>query len=295
MYDQTELLVDIGIGGVYRSKGWDRSQKIYGGSLKFMGRGSWSRNGLNVQLLLCFTTAMKSTARLLSSRNLYAARSSSYDLWRCSLEPTRTYATFSRRKKAPTVPIRAPEDIPTLTKKLGDFVLNDQIGTDVVQVKQEDGTILEPQRLDLLLRRIDQGSQVVRQLAARGPQADAALVEITTKDTLIRIALAKEKQVREAQKSQRALKPKQIELNWAIGENDLNLKLKSMEEFLEKGKKVEIMLASKRQSRRATPDEAQQLLESIRERVVDLGARIAKYDGQLLRQATMSVVKESSD
>jgi translation initiation factor IF-3 len=84
--------------------------------------------------------------------------------------------------------------------------------------------------------------------------------------------------------------PKQIELNWAIDPNDLSRKLKQMESFLEKGRKVEFLLTRKPRKRLATLDEARNLLRSIKQRIEEIGAAEVKpTEGNILRQVTMVV------
>jgi translation initiation factor IF-3 len=95
------------------------------------------------------------------------------------------------------------------------------------------------------------------------------------------------------EKQRRTEKPKQLELNWAISENDFAMKLKQLEQFLDKGRKVEIILANKKRQRRATPDEAQNVVKVIRERVTEIGARELKMEGNILGQAVMTIQKKS--
>ena len=89
----------------------------------------------------------------------------------------------------------------------------------------------------------------------------------------------------------RTSKPKQIELNWAISGNDLDIKMKQMREFVEKGKKVELLLASKKRQRRASPEEANGTVETIRKAVADIpGCKEMKpLEGKIGGQAIMFV------
>ncbi|KAF2860001.1 hypothetical protein K470DRAFT_277295 [Piedraia hortae CBS 480.64] len=58
---------------------------------------------------------------------------------------------------------------------------------------------------------------------------------------------------------------KTIELNWAIDGNDLAHRLGKLKEFLEEGRRVEVLLAVKRKGgRRASTEECKRLLEKIR-------------------------------
>ena len=83
-----------------------------------------------------------------------------------------------------------------------------------------------------------------------------------------------------------------IELNWAIDENDLQLKMRQMEGFLEKGRKVEIVLANKKRQRRATAEEAQETLRKVRDKIADVGATDKdKIEGRIGGQATLVAEK----
>lgn len=62
---------------------------------------------------------------------------------------------------------------------------------------------------------------------------------------------------------------KQLELNWAIGPNDLQHKLDRMKQFLDEGRRVELTIAKRRRGRDATPDERRTLLAAIRAFVRD--------------------------
>lgn len=82
---------------------------------------------------------------------------------------------------------------------------------------------------------------------------------------------------------------KELELNWAIDGNDLAHRLNKLQEMLEKGMRVEILLAGKKRGRRATRDEAETVLRRIRERVAQVdGAKEWKaMEGRILQQATL--------
>ncbi|KAF2269784.1 hypothetical protein CC78DRAFT_528952 [Lojkania enalia] len=62
---------------------------------------------------------------------------------------------------------------------------------------------------------------------------------------------------------------KTLELNWAIGANDLKHRLEKMKAFLKQGRKVEVMLGPKRRGREATREECENVLKSIQSVVVE--------------------------
>lgn len=86
-----------------------------------------------------------------------------------------------------------------------------------------------------------------------------------------------------------ALTVKTLELNWAIDGNDLGHRLNKMKEFLEKGNKVEVILAGKRKGRKASLEEAENVLGRIRETIAGVeGARESKaVEGIVLAQVKL--------
>ncbi|GAP93198.1 putative translation initiation factor IF-3 [Rosellinia necatrix] len=62
-----------------------------------------------------------------------------------------------------------------------------------------------------------------------------------------------------------AQQTKTLEINWAIAPHDLGHRMRRLAEFLGKGMRVEVMLARKRGTRKATADEASALADAIRE------------------------------
>ncbi|KAL9113327.1 MAG: hypothetical protein Q9187_007638 [Circinaria calcarea] len=63
---------------------------------------------------------------------------------------------------------------------------------------------------------------------------------------------------------------KQLELGWAIDANDLGHRMKKMKEFLEQGRRVEIIIATKKKGRKVTMDEAALLVKRIKERIAQV-------------------------
>ena len=125
-----------------------------------------------------------------------------------------------------------------------------------------------------------------------GERSDHSICKIMENRILIRKRFEDRKREKEAAKAARSSAPKELEINWAVSSNDLNTKLKQLEGFISTGKKVTVVLASKRRQRKASPEEAQKVLDSIRERLVEIGARETKpMEGKLLTTATIFVEK----
>ncbi|KAJ5771203.1 uncharacterized protein N7511_003254 [Penicillium nucicola] len=107
------------------------------------------------------------------------------------------------------------------------------------------------------------------------------------------------KQVRETEKAKakaaRAPKNtlKSIELNWAIDAHDLSHRLKQLTNFLDKGRKVEVILTSKRHKRRATVDEIKQVMQKVLDTVREAGAnQIKPMEGEPGKVVTFTVQKD---
>ncbi|OAL00177.1 hypothetical protein IQ06DRAFT_276805 [Phaeosphaeriaceae sp. SRC1lsM3a] len=76
--------------------------------------------------------------------------------------------------------------------------------------------------------------------------------------------------------------PKNLELNWAIAPGDLKHRLGRLKEFLDEGRKVEIMLGPKKKGRAATEDEVRGVMISIEEVVQEVkGSREVKRQGNV--------------
>lgn len=86
-----------------------------------------------------------------------------------------------------------------------------------------------------------------------------------------------------------AQKMKRLELNYAIAAHDLGHKVKRLNEFLNKGIRVEILLARKRGSRKTTPQEEEQLVRSVREAALAITGttEYKKMDGEVGKVVTM--------
>jgi translation initiation factor IF-3 len=76
--------------------------------------------------------------------------------------------------------------------------------------------------------------------------------------------------------------PKNLEFNWAIAGGDLKHRLGKLTEFLREGRKVEIMLGPRKKGRKATEEEAENVIKAIRGTVQDCkGATEMKSEGGL--------------
>lgn len=174
--------------------------------------------------------------------------------------------------------------------RLADYIRDEQIATNAVRLKTGEELGL-PQDLQRLLRNLNRRTHTIVQLG-RPDSDNIAIVQVYEKTELLKQVREKEERIKQQLLAAKERKPKQIELNWAISENDLELKLRQLETFLDKGKKVEILLASKKKQRKASVEEGTAVLKKLRQKVRDIGAKEVKaLDGQVLKQASMTVQK----
>ncbi|KAK5217522.1 hypothetical protein LTR47_006099 [Exophiala xenobiotica] len=180
--------------------------------------------------------------------------------------------------------------IVTIDDKIAEtFILDDKIDSGWVRQKTQDNKLSDPQLLRDLLLETKRSNNHVLQLS-KPNEGEVAIVQVVDRKDLVKRINTKETAARQTQLAQKEKKPKQIEINWAISGNDLQLKMKQLEEFLRKGKKVELLFAAKRHQRKAAPEEAEELLQAVREKVQEVGAsEVAAMEGGFPRQATMTI------
>jgi translation initiation factor IF-3 len=209
----------------------------------------------------------------------------------------RTAAPASSRRCFTTTPRLAIDQrrvagkiqIKTIDDKIAEFPLNEKIAALKVKVKTPGAPLSEPQWLDQLLDSIDRSNQYVLQMN-KPDDGQMPIVQVVTRMELIQKINRSEDQKRNQKRLEKEKRPKQLELNWAISANDLQLKMKQMQEFLKKGKKVELLLANKRHQRKASPEEAQALLQAVREKIDEVGAaETVPMEGAILKQAILTV------
>lgn len=149
----------------------------------------------------------------------------------------------------------------------------------------EDGSLSELRSKQLVLESFDRATHSLVQVQPCEPGA-APICKILNKRAMRDAEKAKAKAARGT-----GAGTKTLELNWAIDRGDLGHRLDKMRKFLEKGLKVEIVLASKRKGRQASPEEAQALLKRIREVVGEVpGVRETKpMEGSVLKVATLYI------
>lgn len=175
-----------------------------------------------------------------------------------------------------------------------EFVLDEDIPTRQVLVRnKETGKLDPPQTLIAVLSTIDRDTQVVRALAT--PEDGPAVVEVVAKSALTERLKNKEIAAMESARATRAKKPKQIEVNWAMSSNDLQMKLRQLRDFVDKGKRVEVLLASRKRQRKATQEEAELVVDEIRKTISEIEGckEVAPMEGKIGGQAVIVVQKQA--
>lgn len=158
-----------------------------------------------------------------------------------------------------------------------------------MQIAGDDGALGEPISLWEALESFDREQSFLVKVA--DPSADRATVcRIVSKADFREQQRAKLKT--KTSKGADSTAGKQIELNWAIDQHDLSHRLKQMESFLNKGKKVQLLLMKKKRKRPATEAEAQILLETVQQRIKDIDAtQVKPMRGKLLYQVEFTLEK----
>jgi translation initiation factor IF-3 len=87
---------------------------------------------------------------------------------------------------------------------------------------------------------------------------------------------------------------KQIELNWAIDAHDLAHRLKQLTNFLEKGRKVEVIMKRKKAKRSPTVEEIKQVIQSVLDTTREAGGtQVKAMEGEPGKQVIITVKKET--
>lgn len=180
---------------------------------------------------------------------------------------------------------------------LSDYIKDEDINApDGVQMVQPDGKLAPVQSLMEVLRLVNRDEEHVVQVSPPNNHRPTAVVRILKRADLIKQKLDKQKTQQKQQRTMKDRAPKQIELNWAIGPHDLDIKLGQLESFLGKGKTVEIILAAKRKQRKANEEEGAEVLKKIRDKMGDIDGREVKpMEGQVLKQVVLTVRKREVD
>ena len=158
---------------------------------------------------------------------------------------------------------------------------NDEIAAQSIRVVDEAGKLRPPTTLQAVLADLDRSKYRLIQVTQATPDLEAIckIIEIPARRRV-------DKTQPKAQSKTHILK--KLELSWAIDGGDLEHRLIKLRDFLGKGMRVEVVLAHKKQGRRASWEEAMALVARINETIKALdGASEAKaMEGKILGTAT---------
>lgn len=152
----------------------------------------------------------------------------------------------------------------------------------------EDGEeyLTDLQEVKKVLARLDRKTESLQAIRMPNPEDPSApkwpiCKIVNKKEELARQKFDKE----QARKQKIAAKAKEMEINWAVAPHDLEHKLRTLQKFLAKGYKVQMLLLKKRGSKvKVQEKEAKALLDKILETVAEVpGAKEwKKREGQVL-------------
>ena len=169
---------------------------------------------------------------------------------------------------------------------------------DYVCLRQEDGSISEPQATADVLLRLNSTieSLVVVAMPSKNTTGDPEQDLRQPQHPICRIVNVLEERRAEQEKAREQRKKatmfKELEFNWSINTHDLDHWMIKLKDFLEKGLRVEVRMMRRTRGkarRQATMAEAEELVRRIRETVAAVpGAREVKdMEGELLKSAKM--------
>ncbi|KAA8568021.1 hypothetical protein EYC84_008445 [Monilinia fructicola] len=158
---------------------------------------------------------------------------------------------------------------------------DDDITAPFLRLKNAEQRLEPPRSTAEILKRVNRKTHML-QIITMGKEGEVPIARIVDK---------KEAHLQKKQKKGKnpASVVKTIEMNWAIEKNDLGHRLGKMRDFLEKGNKVEVLLAGRKKGRKATIEEAEEVVRRIREFVEEIeGAKEGrKMEGKIGVQAIL--------
>ncbi|OTB07693.1 hypothetical protein M426DRAFT_317599 [Hypoxylon sp. CI-4A] len=212
----------------------------------------------------------------------------------------RPISTFKPKTPTPT-PTTKPHQVRTLTttpslRRLDTFkkrLTNNNIPFKWVRIAAPppESTLSPPQRTEQILASLNPKTHTLVMVAPppseteteNDADADAAEPRAAICRIVDNAAASAAAAELEAKLRRKAVDTKELELSWSIAGHDLGHKLRRLRDFLGRGLGVEVILARKKGGRVAAREEAQALLDSIREAVaaVDGAKEVRKMDGNV--------------
>jgi translation initiation factor IF-3 len=145
--------------------------------------------------------------------------------------------------------------------------------------------------LDETMRAINRLTEHLVQVTPADPDTGKLATCKVYSKIQLKAAHAAKKRLARGAKS-KVVPSKTLELNWAIAEGDLAVKMMQMETFLMEGRRVEVLLARRKRARVVSQDECKALLKKVMEVAQRVpGAKEEKTEGSMGEK--MSLVFEN--
>lgn len=201
------------------------------------------------------TWAQISSKRTTTTKPTYPLRSYPFKL------TERHHANyFQKRQVKPSGKIPPP---PPLELRPYAVPYDEEIQESSIALVDRDGKYHERVALWNVMDGLDRTEEHLLQVSSADPvKGKLAACKIYTKSQLRDAYNTKLRAVKSLKKAQASSKI--IELNWAIAPRDLQQKLAKLETFLREGRRVEIVLASRKRQRQADVEECKDVLRQVR-------------------------------
>lgn len=166
---------------------------------------------------------------------------------------------------------------------------DDDIRSEYIQIANSEHELEPPTRLRDALRSIERPANFILQVAPPPSPGSGPICRVMNRAAIREYEKTRAKAAQAAKSSN-----KQVELNWAINPHDLTHRLKQLTNFLEKGRRVEIVLTRKKGKRLPTVDEVKNLMDSVLETVKGADAtQVKPMEGEPGKQVTLVVKKRA--
>ena len=155
------------------------------------------------------------------------------------------------------------------------IVKDEEIKAEIIQVVNDSGGLDPPISKADVLSSLQRDKYYLVQMSP-GSVHQAPVCKIVTKELL-----REQRRLKSKATHLNKTTTKQIELNWAIDPHDLSHRLKSLASFIEKGRRVELILARKRGKRAPTADEVTRVMDSVLDAIEKANAmQVKPMEGQ---------------
>ncbi|KAA8651891.1 hypothetical protein EYZ11_009469 [Aspergillus tanneri] len=201
-----------------------------------------------------------------------------FQLFRSTTLPTLNQSRFLHVKRRLS---------PAQSTGTGSQPRDEEIRAEFVQVVNENNSLDPPIRLRDVLHTFNRSENYLQQVSPTLP-GKPPVCKIVNRVAMRELERSKAKAAHAAKAAN-----KQIELNWAIDAHDLDHRLKQLTTFLEKGRKVEVVLTRKRGKRAPTVEEIKHLMDSVISTIKEANAmQIRPIEGEPGKHVVLIVKKE---